>query len=296
MRTLIVNNTHLINDGKNSKFEYFFPMPQNFKNEMIALASLSMYNSWYNISQANNNNQFKYTWIDGSEYTITMEDGNYEIVSINAYLQSVMVANKHFLENSNGDYVYYLEIKVNATTYKIEIVSYNVPTSTEASNLNYTQPTDANWSFPEEGGITNPSITILNDDNNAKFQNIIAFQAGTYPTDTTTDSIEAFSSNSGNAPQVSPISTISILCNLCKNDIASPNTILYAFAPSGTFGSQTGLSVPELVYTSLQDGNANKLTLTLTDQNYNPINIQDEQIVIVLSIKNKYFGTELEQK
>lgn len=296
MRTLIVNNTHLINDGKNSKFEYFFPMPQNFKNEMIALASLSMYNSWYNISQANNNNQFKYTWIDGSEYTITMEDGNYEIVSINAYLQSVMVANNHFLENSNGDYVYYLEIKVNATTYKIEIVSYNVPTSTEASNLNYTQPTDANWSFPEEGGITNPSITILNDDNNAKFQNIIAFQAGTYPPDTTTDSIEAFSSNNGNAPQVSPISTISVLCNLCKNDIASPNTILYAFAPSGTFGSQIGLSVPELVYTSLQDGNANKLTLTLTDQNYNPINIQDEQIVIVLSIKNKYFGTELEQK
>ena len=67
-----------------------------------------------------------------------MEDGNYEISSVNAFLQSIMVSNGHYLENSSGDYVYYLEFKVNATTYKIEINSYNVPTSTEAANLNYT--------------------------------------------------------------------------------------------------------------------------------------------------------------
>lgn len=296
MRTLIVNNTHLVNDGKNSKFEYYFPVPQNFKNDLIAVASLSMYNSWYNISAANKNNQFKYTWIDGTDYTITMEDGNYEISSVNAFLQSIMVSNGHYLENSSGDYVYYLEFKVNATTYKIEINSYNVPTSTEASNLNYTQPSNATWSFPVAGGITNPSITILNDDSNKNFQKIVAFQAGTYPTDNTTNNIQTFASNTGLAPQVSPVSTISVLCNLAKNDIANPNTILYAFAPQGSFGSQISLNFPELVYTELQDGAANKLTITLTDQNYNPITIQDEQIVIVLSIKHKYFGTELEEK
>lgn len=294
MKTLALNNTHLVSDGKNSKFQYQFPIPQNFKNDMIALASISLYFSWYNISAENKNNQFKYTWIDGVETTITMPDGNYEISGINAFLQSKMVANGHYLENSNGDYIYYLEIKVNATTYKIEMISYNVPTQTEASNSNYTRPSSATWSFPTAGGVFNPSITILNDDNNKNFKNIIAFEAGTYPVDTTINIVETFESNTGNAPQVSPISTISVLCNLAKNDVASPNTIIYSFAPTGSFGNQISLNVPELVYTTLQDGSNNTLEITLTDQNYNPITIQDEQIVMLLSIKNKYFGTELE--
>jgi len=296
MQTLILNNTHLVNDGTRSKFEYHFPVPQKFNNDLIALANLSMYNSWYNISENNKNNQFKYTWIDGTETTITLFDGNYEISGINAYLQSQMVSNNHYLVDGNGDNVYYLEIKVNATTYKIELISYNLPTSTEASDLNYTKPSNSSWSFPESEEITNPTITILDDSSNEKFQNIIAFKSGTYPSDTYSGSVQTDASNTEKAPQVSPISTISVLCNLCKNDISHPNTILYAFAPSGAFGEQIKLSVPELVYTTLQDGSTNTLKISLTDQDYKPIYIQDEQIVIVLSIKNKYFGTDLENR
>lgn len=66
MRTLVLNSKNVVSGTNNSRYLYKFPGPVGFKNNEIALASVSMYYSWYSISSSINNNKFQYVWYGGS--------------------------------------------------------------------------------------------------------------------------------------------------------------------------------------------------------------------------------------
>lgn len=284
MRTLILNQNNVVDNSLNDTYTYRFPNGAvNFHNDQVAVASISIYFSWYNITSATtgsgyNNNTYQYIWTDGggsTTYTITMPDGYYEIDTLNAYLQSQMVSNGHYLKDGAGDYVYYLEIIANQTYYGVQLNSYALPTALPAG-----------WSNP--AGIVFPAVAstpqfvILSTNN---FQNVIGFNPGTYP-----PAIQATNYNilSQNIPQITPVSSLIMTCTLLNNTYALPNTLLYSFNVQGTqFGGLYTMNVPQFSFVDIVDGQYTNFTVQFFDQNLNRIAINDDNIVIMLVIGRK---------
>ena len=46
MRTIILNKSNIVDNGKNNVLEYDFPSSVQFKDTYIAVKSVSMYYSW----------------------------------------------------------------------------------------------------------------------------------------------------------------------------------------------------------------------------------------------------------
>ena len=69
MRVIVMNSSNLVQDGQNNKLIYKFPNSVVFKNNSIAVSSVSMYYSWFNISSALGNNTFTYSWTNGTTVT-----------------------------------------------------------------------------------------------------------------------------------------------------------------------------------------------------------------------------------
>ena len=285
MKTLIINGTNLVAQGTdNSRFIYRFPAGAvNFQKDEVAVASLNIYYSWRNISAAQGNNTFSYVWYSGAGPTvttvnITIPDGSYDISQLNAYLQSIMITNNHYLITASGSYVYFLELVENPTAYAIQFNSYALLTAAQAGALGYTTPTG--WPGYVTTNIT-PQIII----SATNFRNIIGFNAGTYPSPTQTTN---YSKVSDFTPQVSPTQSVLISCSLVNNPYALPANIIYSFSPVGTsYGSLIQPQISNFIWNSIQDGYYNSFTIQFLDQNYNSLLLQDTNLVLVLSIRHR---------
>src|SRR4051812_5566248 len=98
-----------------------------------------------------------------------MPDGFYDIPVLNSYLQQFCITNGLYLVDDIWNYVYYLEFITNSIT-AIQFNSYPVTTALPPG-----------WSNP--GAIAFPAVASapqLIVESNA-FQQIIGFDAGTYP-------------------------------------------------------------------------------------------------------------------
>lgn len=282
MKTLIINSDNAVQNSFNDTYTYTFPAGAvEFKNDQVAVSSVSIYYSWFNVNQrVYNNNSFTYTWIDGNTYNVVFPDGGYyTIAQLNAYFQSVMVANKHYLINSTtGDFVYYLEFVENSVFYGVQFNAYVVPSVLPAG---FALPAGATWSLPIVAQT--PTITILN---NNRFGLLIGFSGGTYPPTSPTTTTYSITSNI--TPQLSPVSSLVLSCTLLNNRFSNPSTLLFSFAPNTTFGGLITIQPPELSFVDIQDGQYTDFTIKFTDQFLQPIDIKDNNVVIMLTIRNKY--------
>jgi hypothetical protein len=386
MRTLIVNSSNVVANTNNSVYKYNFPAGnvEFMKGQKLALGSIQMYYSTFNITASQGNNQFSYIWVDGREITITIPDGFYEIATLNDFLHFVMVQQGHYLLDSAGNYYYFITLVVNTSTYQIDVstfpislatypvASYTIGTYTSSTITTSSPATPVPWSRP-----TNPITPMFRVLAN-NFRNIIGFSAGYYPqgatgyastppttalaqatitnspasttfaissiigtTLTTTGSpallagmvitgtgittgtyivsgssntwlvsvsqsvgaitgtyysmsatqspnystIQTFSSTS--VPQVSPLSSYVLTCNLLNNNFAIPNSLLYSFSPQATFGSQFTIAPNQYSFIDIQPGQYNSFQVSFLDQNNIPTNLQDNNLVILLIIADK---------
>lgn len=284
-KNILINQTNVVSGTKNSQYVYKFITPENISNSSIALHSLQMYYSWFNVN-ANlyNNNQLQYLWWDdqgvlNQTFTITIPDGFYTDSTLNLFIQSQMVKNGHFLYNSANAVkanIYFFQLVSNPTYYAFQI--YITPMYPRGSVPGSIVKSTNSWNYPI--AQETPRI-IINSSNN--FKDLIGFNAGTYPP--TTQSI-LYNMLSQNTPAISPVSSVVIRCNMVKNDLANPNDVLYSFT-SGTksFGDILDERPSNLFFNSVQDGTYNEIRLTFTDQNFQPIEIKDSQLLITLVIK-----------
>ena len=275
MKTIVINDSKIVSeDTTQSRYRYVFPNTTKFHNDFIALSNIYIYFSWFNITTKNNNNTFSYVWIDGNTYSVTLQDGYYEITTINQYLQFEMIQNGHYLVNDNGDYVYYLEMVINSTYYSVELKCYAVPT---------TLPTG--WSNP--GGVVLPVTPITPQFviPNTKFQNLVGFIPNTYPPVTQSTTYNVLSQN---APQVQPVQSVLLSCSLCNNTLSIPSSIIYSFTTANRqFGELIYFSVPQLIWNSVQDGYYDRFEIQFLDQNFEALSVRDPNLTTVLVIQNQ---------
>lgn len=306
MRTIVLNQTNLVQDGNNNTLVYKFPNSVNFSNSQIAISQITMYYSWFNITSRLRNNRFTFNWVNTAgtnnytTYTVTIPDGLYEIRDLNNFLQFVFLnapslstdiisptpAEPFYLVDAAGDNVFYAEWIVNPTAYAIQLNTYNVPTSLPSGFLNPGLTLLPAQSF-------NPVITTPEE-----FNKIVGFSstfsssqnqnnAGVNPGTPTAFKISStFSYLSTQPPQVQPNSSLLIAISNIDNIYANPTSIIYSLAPSVAIGQLIVEKPPEFNFNKLLQGTYNELRLQLLGNDLQPVTIRDPNITILLVIKD----------
>lgn len=167
------------------------------------------------ITVSNGNNTFNYIWLDNSEETITIPDGNYNIGELNDYFKSKLIINKHYIrDTTNTIFIHLFNFVFDSATNRIQIQCFAASQAIFPSPR-YLIPVGATWTIPATAVV--PSIKILPNN----FQNVLGFVAGTYPsTSQTTNQIFT-----GNA----------------EPKIAEPFVPLYYKPSNSKFASQGGV-------------------------------------------------------
>lgn len=288
MHLICLNASNVLSNTNNSRYVYKFPTSATFdKYSSVALVSCNMYFSWFNITSAYNNNKFSYTWIEGTVVQLTIPDGYYSVDTLNAYLQSEMYSRSHYLLDSTGKVIYLISIAENASLYAIQLYLSRCPTATEVGSAstsiykNYSKPTSSTWIFPTIN-TARPSLTVSSTNT---FRDIIGFSAKTYSSTATIDTV---SFTSDYTPQVSPVSSIVMTCSLCNQPMSRPNNVLYSFGTTNVqFGYGINVAPSQLMFVPINTGNSNEFYVEFRDQDFQAMNIKDNQLVIMLAIKTK---------
>jgi hypothetical protein len=182
--TLVINSKNTFGSGNNC-YKYDF-IQGNFNippDSEVMVANVQIPYSFYNITQAYNNNSFQFSFPTATytyaTSTITIPDGFYTTTSLNYYLQQWMISNGYYLINGSGQNVYYYTMQYNSYQYGNQLLAYTVPTSLPSG---YSLPTGYNTStiFGGNGFPTvsrTPFITILGNN----FGTFLGYTAGSYP-------------------------------------------------------------------------------------------------------------------
>lgn len=281
--TLVLNSKNNISPNNNI-FQYRFL--NGFKisdNAEICISAAQVPYSWYNVSYFYQNTDFNIIFPRGAGLTTTLNislpDGFYTVDDINSYIRQICIQNNFYLINSSGNYVYYIDLSYNISAYKIELLTFLVPTSLPSG-----------WTDPGWGGGTAgsglPTVTrctqfvVLNNN----FKILIGFNPGTYPSVVTAN----YSKTSDTTPLGSNVNSIIMRCNLVSNAVTMPSDIVDSFAISNaSFGTNINYNASFEKWVRLSPGVFQNLTITLQDEQFNDIKMLDPNSVITINIRNK---------
>jgi hypothetical protein len=284
-QTICLNQKNVVAGSSNAKYEYQFKFPTKLENQEIALASLSMYYSWYNLNKSlYNNTLIQYRWIDNVVYNIEFPDGKYQLSDINKYIQYIMANNNHYTTDANNNKTFYFEFDENPPYYCFQLNM--TPIQSVAQTLNGTgaqiifKAAGADWDFP-----TTPQTFQFLFPTTSNFNKILGFNQGYTPS---TPQNAIWSPNSDFTPILTPCNSIVMRCNLVNSDYALPNDILFTFTQGETpFGSLFEIRPPYMIFTPIANGTYPSISITFTDQNYLPVQIIDSQLLITLIIQDR---------
>jgi hypothetical protein len=294
-KTLILNSSNVVSGSGNSKFVYNFPQGgYTFKDDIIAIQEIAQYFSAFNITNQFANNSFSYIWVDGTTHQVNIPDSFLQVNQINEFLQSVMIANGHYLLDGVGDFVYLLEMVVNQPRYAVQLNEFLISTAIATAN-SWVLPVAPTWVLP-----TNPILPYFVIPSTNNFGKVIGYTAGQYPAgviagvppaQTQTPAFAlAQSQLSSIAPQVTPYSSFLVYCSIVNNRAVIPSQLVYTYTPTNsTFGAlQVYQPNAELGWNKIEDGTYNSFVVEIRDQLGQPIEFQDPNTVITLYTKNRF--------
>ena len=281
--TLVFNSSNVVGTNNNT-FQYnFIQGAVNIKDCEIAVGSLTIPYSWYNVTSYYNNQKFTIVFPYGAGLTytmnITLPAGFYSVSDINNYVQ-LQCVNQGLYLIYQGQYVYYFNISVNSTYYAVNIVLSLIPSVTSAG---YTQPTSGYWSATTGNGLPSTASTpTFSLPATGSIGPIIGFPSSYSLGPSTTQSLSA---NSSLTPNGSTVNGLLMRCNLVDNNIAFPSDILDGVPINSTFGSNITYDPSFEKWVKMKDGTFNQMTITFNDQNLNTLYALDPNILLTLLIR-----------
>jgi hypothetical protein len=200
-----------------------------------------------------------------------------------------MVENGHYVITPSGDHMYFLELLTNETYYSVQIKLSSISKMMVFDGVTYDisdQETDfriaGTWLPPDHIYIT-PQVLIPSSNN---FGNLIGFQKGTVVEyDSSNDIINnQYSILNNFAPNIEVQNSMIITCNLVENKLGKPNNIIQSFSAANTQFGGSIQAIHEIVYSKIKTGIYKTLNLNFYDQDFKPLEIQDPNMVITISI------------
>ena len=270
-----INKTHYVGG---STYRYRLGKSEDLSQLEVALSSASIPFSWFNISASQNNNKFtiRHPTLAGTvDLTITLKDGGYEVSDMNAALRTSLINQGYFIQNNTTlDQTVYAALRVNASTYSIEYISYPLPTALPSGYIAGSAIT-----FPATAKGTQLIIPSSN------IQTRLGFTAGTYPAVQPTV-LTVISSSV--VPVINDVSNVIITLDSCYNPYNSNSQSLTSISPAGVAFSRTiQYTTPALIWCEQQSGVRQELTIRLVDQFYRQIELTETDIVLNLVLRRK---------
>ena len=282
---LTLNSTNLSNTNTNTSFKYnFINGGFTCKDYEMCVSSVTLPYSFYNVSSYYNNKTLSLIFPTGSStstYNITLPDGFYTVTDINAYLQLECQNRGAYLLDSNGDYVYFIQLAYNTAYYTVQLLTFLVPTL--AGIGTYTQPPSGLYATTGLPTISRvPQITFAST---GSIRSNIGFEAGTFPTTSQTSN---YNTSSSLTPMGSTVNSIIMQCSLISNRCTIPSDIIDSMPINDTsFGSNIIYNPSFEKFVSISDGTFNNFTFSFRDQNLNEIYARDPNVSITLIIRPK---------
>lgn len=271
---ILINSSHYVG---NNKYSFKFPQATTFNNNStISLHSLSIYNSTYNITLAFGNNTFSIIWL-GTTYNFVMPDGYYSVSDIDYYIKQQMILNGLYCTTSNNTQnVYFISLRNNEVRYKCELSVYYIPTQAEATTNSFTKASNATWNFPVSS--TTPQLILCSG-----LSRVLGFTQLIFPL-TITNTNQTFLSTI--APQISPIYSYLITCNLCYSKFNNVNDVFTQIPITKEFGSLIEINANNEQKTQINNGIYNEVSIQLWTQNYDILPFNDIDMTMILIIES----------
>lgn len=254
----------------------------NLKDHEICLNKLTMYYSWPNITSSNYQAatiQWDVLGVYSSFSWNLTQNYNYgSIQELNDALQQFCITNGLYLINGTSN-VYYMTFVANPNSYGVDLTLFKVPTSLPAG---YTAPSNF---------IGYPSVSkTMRITFNSSFNKIVGFASSTLFDGSTTQTTYT----SSFCPQLSPVSSILVSCNLANNPLAlnGSSNIMTSFNTKDTaYGATISVEPNTLTWFDINGSLASSLVVSLLDSNFNDLNVRDPQTTIQLLIRPKQRNT-----
>lgn len=296
MFVIVMNSTNIVQDGLNNKLIYKFPNSVMLKDKYIAVSSISMYYSWFNITSALGNNTFTFTWTAGvitTTYSVVIPDGLWEISAINNFIQFFCIANALYYTIGGVNY-YPFELLINVNRYAVQLNTYYIPTTAPVGATTPVGfpgfPTTARNSIVTFPGHFNKTVGYpVNFSSAANSGGTTTFGAATASTnyaskDATTNTISYLSNI---APDIQPNSSIIFVLSNINNPYTQPSGVIYSLNSSVGVGELITEKPPNFMWNKMIDGTYNELRLSFLSPTLQPIYINDPNMTILLTIRDK---------
>ena len=286
MNVVAITGKDVVAGTSNSSYVYRFPISVNLNDHSVALASLTMYSCYYNVTAALANNVFTVTIYPADAYTytytITVPDGSYTVADLNSYFQYWSIENHLYLVNAAGGYVYFASFAVNAVKYAIELQTISCPYNGDVGEL------PLGWTLPL-GFPTAPAV-------NASWNAVVSFPNAGMAEYFGFAVNFATAANSGNtttlaylstiAPQIQPNPSLLVSITGISNKYAA-SPVIYSFSSAGVaFGSMISEKPNNLLWSTLNSGTYNELRVTFLGTDLRPMTLLDPSITLLLAIKS----------
>ena len=272
----ITNTSYVANSG--NSYVYTLPASVRFTNKSkVGMVSFSVYNSTFNVEARRGNNTVTFIWPSATPVTTTfiIPDGYYSSSDLNSWLQSQMYSSNFYVTSNNGTNVlYFYEIVQNSVRYSIQLNSYYLPTSANATTLGYSQPAGATWAYPTTNKT--PQLTF-----NSAFGSLIGMTAQTYPATVQSTNQSQISTIT---PIISPVNSYILTCNLINSKYSIPSNVFFSLPLNGSLGQLISYVAPSVVYSDIAPNTYNSIVLQMYDQNFNKLELKDNEIVLTLAI------------
>jgi hypothetical protein len=275
---LVLNSSNVKGTNKNL---YSFNFQQGGfnvpPNSQICISQILLPYSWFNISKTYySNSTISYNWYSTASsyvtYTYTFQDGFYSTLDLNFALQNYMISqNQYATDNTNGNYYFFINIYTNQTYYANQLILNPIPTTTTSSQ--YTYPTG----FVTCSANYCPSIQFISN-----ITSILGFSGTTIYGYQQTSSVNYLSSS---IPNATPVNSIIILCDKVNNVINNPPNLIDTMPINSSFGSNINYTPAYEKWIYLLEGTYATLNIQFCDQNYNPLIMNDSNIMVSLLIK-----------
>lgn len=296
-----INRGNSTVSNNNSTFTRLLNSQLNLDSHECTLHSATLYNAITNIQQGVNDT-FKYIGWDGTtERTVNLLQNGatsamLSIDNINGILEQVMFNNRDYLNDSNGNPVYFLSISGNALYNLAQVTATAVPItgavvdvsgpvtlsgSTAPTGYTYaTNPIPSGYG-PEPAPISpvvGTSKQLRFKVETTGFATLLGFPIGTYPSSANNAGVDVapYDGLSTNTPDIASVSSLTIRSNVAgPSDFSNIPNLLAPLTINAGYNEQITYEPANLQWTFVPKQTYNQIEIRICDQNGNPVVLRD---------------------